>query len=193
LNISNRPCIASALVASVCRSALVLAALLLLSAANGLAQISPFPGNDWASLNDAGEKAYERRQYAASENFLRAALQQAETFGPNDLRLATTLNDLGLLYRALGKLQEAESFYRRSLAIREKKLGPSDLQVTTSLNNLAGVLTAENRYAAAEQMYRRALVIRQTKLGKDNPQVATVLNNLAAMFSTQEKYAQAEI
>src|SRR5208282_6260647 len=93
------------------------------------AQISPFPSNDWYSLNDSGEKAYQRRQYAASENFLQAALRLAENFGPSDLRLATTLNDLGLLYRAEGKYKEAEPLYRRSLAIREKKLGPSDTAV----------------------------------------------------------------
>jgi tetratricopeptide (TPR) repeat protein len=113
------------------------------------AQVSPFPSSDWDSLNDAGERAYERRQYAASENFLNAALQQAQRFGPNDLRVATTLNDLGLLYRAEGKFKEAEPLYRRSLAIREKKLGPTDPAVATSLNNLAGLLAAENRYTEA--------------------------------------------
>ena len=100
----------------------------------------------------------------------------AENFGPNDLRLATTLNDLGLLYRAEGKFKDAEPLYRRSLAIRENKLGASNPAVAVSLNNLAGLLAAENRYVEAEQKYRRALAIREKALGPDNPQVAIVLN-----------------
>ncbi|MGC1544155.1 MAG: tetratricopeptide repeat protein, partial [Candidatus Acidiferrales bacterium] len=140
-------------------------ALLVLLASACRAQVSPFPSNDWASLNDAGERAYERRQYAASENFLKGALQLAENFGHDDPRVATTLNDLALLYRAEGKLQDAEPLYRRSLAIREKKLGPSDPAVAVSLNNLAGLLAAENRYMEAEQKYRRALAIREKALG----------------------------
>src|SRR6266576_2549936 len=108
-------------------------ALLVLLASASWAQISPFPSNDWYSLNDSGDKAYGRRQYVASENFLQAALRQAEKFGPDDLRVATTLNDLGLLYRAESKFKQAESLYRRSLAIREKKLGSSDAAVATSL------------------------------------------------------------
>ena len=148
-------------------------ALLILLASACRAQISPFPGNDWDSLNDAGENAYERRQYAAAENFLKGPLYSSPKISDlDDLRLATTLNDLGLLYRAEGKFEEAEPLYRRSLAFARKNLAPSNPAVAVSLNNLAGLLAAENRYTEAEQKYRRALAIREKALGPNNPQVA---------------------
>ena len=42
--------------------------------------------------------------------------------------------------QAQGKLAEAEPYYQRSLAIREKSLGPDHPDVAESLNNLAQLL-----------------------------------------------------
>ena len=145
------------------RRFLQLFCLLLLIPNTNFGQISPFPGNDWASLNDAGEKAYGRGQYEAADRFYQSALSQAE-LGKGDLRVATTLNDIALLYRAEGKLKEAEPLYRRSLSIREEKLAANDQQVAASLNNLAGLLVAENRFREADPLYRRSLAIREKAL-----------------------------
>ena len=46
---------------------------------------------------------------------------------------------LAVIYQAQGRYAEAEPFYKRSLAIREKALGPEHPDVGTSLNNLAGL------------------------------------------------------
>ena len=51
--------------------------------------------------------------------------------------MATSLNNLAVLYHAQGKYAEAEPLYRRALGIREKALGPEHPDVATSLNNLA--------------------------------------------------------
>ena len=68
-----------------------------------------------------------------------AALKQANDFGEQDPRLATTLNNLALLYDAQGKYEQAAlrssrhpstspvrlgQIFQRSLAIWEKALGP---------------------------------------------------------------------
>ena len=62
--------------------------------------------------------------YPEAEKQWSAALKEAEGFGPQDPRLATTLNNLGEVYRAQGRYAEAEPLYKRALAIREKALGP---------------------------------------------------------------------
>ncbi len=68
-------------------------------------------------------------------------------------------------YRAQGKHAEAEPFYKRALAIREKALGPDHPGVATDLNNLAGLFEAQGKYAEAEPLYKRALAIDQKALG----------------------------
>ena len=88
----------------------------------------------------AGAKAYREGRYSDAVNSFQAAVKEAEAFGPQDPRLATSLNNLAELYRLQGKFVDAEPLYKRSLAIREKSLGPEHPRVAGSLNNLAGLV-----------------------------------------------------
>ncbi len=73
----------------------------------------------WQKYNDAGVVAQEQAFYAEAEDLYLAALKEAESFGEQDTRLATTLNNLAALYRLQGKYIEAEPLHRRALAILE--------------------------------------------------------------------------
>ena len=88
---------------------------------------------------------------------------------------------------------DAESLYRRSLAIREKALGPEHRHVALSLNKLAELYQNQGRYAEAEPLYRRSLAIREKALAPEHPHVARTLNDLALLFYNQGKYAEAGI
>ncbi len=122
--------------------------------ATALAQVE-----QWQSHMDAGDQAYQQGNYAEAEKQLVGALKEAEGFGPQDPRLATSLNNLGLVYDAQGKYTEAEPLYKRSLAIWEKALGPEHPDVATSLNNLAELYRGQGKYADADPLYNRALAI----------------------------------
>ncbi len=80
---------------------------------------------DWERYLHAGAAAYQQGNYAEAVKQTKAALSAAEAFGPNDPRLATTLNNLALLYKAQGNYAEAEPLYQRALRINEKGLGPA--------------------------------------------------------------------
>ena len=77
--------------------------------------------------------------------------------------MAASLNNLAELHRAQGEFAEAEPFYQRSLAIREKALGPEHLDVAESLENYAGLLRATGRDAEAVELEARAKAIRQKR------------------------------
>ena len=77
----------------------------------------------WETNTAAGHEAYEQARHAEAEKAWLLALEEAENFGPEDLRVADSLNSLALLYRTQGKYVEAEPLYQHSLAIREKALG----------------------------------------------------------------------
>ncbi len=62
--------------------------------------------------------------------------------------MATSLNNLALLYGSKGKYAEAEPLHKRALAIREKTLGPEHPDLGGSLNNLAELYRATGRYAS---------------------------------------------
>ena len=83
--------------------------------------------------------------------------------------MATSLNNLAVLYRNQGKYAEAEPLYQRSLAIWEKALGKDHPDVATSLNNLAVLYHNQGKYAEAEPLYQRSLAIKEKALGKTIP------------------------
>ena len=67
--------------------ALALSCLALLSPLHAFAQ-----GGPWETHMAAGAKAYRQGQYAEAEKQLKAALKEAEKFGPEAHRLAVSLN-----------------------------------------------------------------------------------------------------
>ncbi len=146
----------------------------------------------WEKANAAGMEAYQQARYAEAERHFKAALKEAEDFGPDDERLATSLNYLAALYRTQGKYAAAKPLYQRSLAIREKALGPEHPDVALSLNNLAALYYAQGNYAQAEPLYQRALTIREKALGPEAPDVAQSLENYAALLRETRRDAEAE-
>ena len=115
---------------------------------------APNQGAKWESYITAAQQAYQQADYAEAEKQSEAALKEAEAF--DDVRLATSLNNLALLYKAQGRYAEAEPLYQRSLAIREKALGPEHPAVATSLENYADLLRKTGRVSEATKMETRA-------------------------------------
>ena len=147
----------------------------------------------WEKLNKQVMTLYGQGKYTEAIPVAQEALRVAEaTFGIEHPNVATSLNNLAVVYQAQGKYAEAELVHRRALAIREKVLGPEHPDVALSLNNLAEVYQAQGKYAEAEPLFRRSLAIREKALGPEHPDVAASLNNLAAVHQRQGKYAEAE-
>ena len=153
---------------------------------------APAQGGQWESYITAGQQAYQQADYAEAEKQFEAALKEAEAFGPDDVRLATSLNELGLVYDAQGNYGEAEPLYKRALPILEKALGPEHPNVAASLNNFAELYRKQGRYEAAKPLYKRALAVLEKALGPDHPNVATVLGNYAALLRKTGRGTEAE-
>ncbi|WP_370643925.1 CHAT domain-containing protein [Myxococcus sp. RHSTA-1-4] len=112
--------------------------------------------------------------------------------GATSPEVATSLNQLGDLFRRQGDVSRAEPLLQRALAIREATLGQNHPDVATSLNCLAILYLDQGQYARAETLYQRALVIWESALGQGHPDVATSLHNLANLYRDQGKHARAE-
>ncbi len=134
-------------------------------------------GSPWETHMAAGDKAYQQGNYPEAEKQLVAALKEAEGFGPQDPRLATTLNNLAALYQAQGKYAEAEPPFKRALAIFEQALGPEHPHVGTALENYAALLRKTRRRSEATKMEARAKAIR-AKHAKENPRRKGFLDRL---------------
>jgi tetratricopeptide (TPR) repeat protein len=146
----------------------------------------------WDQYINAAAAAREQADYPAAERSLSAALAAAEKFGPQDRRLARSLNDLAVLCDEQGNYAKAEPLYERALKIREEALGANHPEVATSLYNLAGLYQSQGKYAKAEPLYKRSLEIRVKALGPNHPAVALCLENYAELLRKTNRKVEAE-
>jgi tetratricopeptide (TPR) repeat protein len=143
-------------------------------------------------LNQAGYYLHERARYAQALPLSQRALSIWEqTLGPAHPNVATSLNNLAILYRAQGQYAEALPLSQRALSIWEQALGPAHPNVAASLNNLALLYSDQGQYAEALPLSQRALSIREQALGPAHPNVATSLFNLGGLYRDQGQYAEA--
>jgi len=91
-----------------------------------------------------------------------------------------------------GKLAEAESLYRETLAMRRKVLGNEHVDVAASLKGLADTLWSQYKLAEAEPFYREALSISR-KVWTNNPaNIGGSVIDLAEVLQHQGKYSEVE-
>ncbi len=146
----------------------------------------------WERHIHAGLAAQQQGNFSEAVKQLKAALEATKSFGPADLRLATTLNNLAVLYDEQGRYAEAEPLYKRALAIMEQALGPEHPDVATNLDNLASLYLFQGKYAEAEPLYKRLLAITEKALGPEHPDVATSLERYAALLRQTGRTAEAD-
>ena len=93
--------------------------------------------------------------------------------------------NLGNVYFDQARYDEAESLYKRSLAIAEAAGGPDHPTVALSLLNLARVYQDRNRYALAEPLLKRSLAIQERLYGPEHPEVADPSTTWPCSISTK--------
>ena len=138
------------------------------------------------ALRAAGAKDYP----AAEQAFVRA-LKDAERFGPDDTRVGTTLNSLGLVYRAEKKYSEAEAAYRRALVIMNTAYGDS-VDVGNVNFNIANVMFDQGHQVEALPNLRTTLGIYERLLGSGSLKTAAALCMEGDSYRMMKRYPESE-
>jgi tetratricopeptide (TPR) repeat protein len=142
--------------------------------ARGIAARFESPNRRVVRLLDAG-------RYAEAAPLAEQAVAEALEKNPNHRNTAKSLNNLGEVYRNLGRFDEAEPLYHQALAIDEETIGPEHPDTATDLNNLAKLYAAQGRLAEAEPCYTRAVAIRTKRLGPDHAATVQSRGELEAL------------
>lgn len=145
----------------------------------------------WQILMSQAMSAAGRNDYPRAEQLLLKARQESEKFGPRDGHVGTTLNTLGLVYRAEKKFSEAEAAYRRALDIMEAAYGES-IDVGNVNFNIVGVMFDQGHQAEALPTIRRALAIYEKLLGSTSLKTAGVLCMEGDAYRSMKRYAESE-
>ncbi len=145
----------------------------------------------WQQAVVAGMEAAGAQNYAKAEQELQKALGAAQAFGGFDSRLGSTLNTLGLVYRAEKKYRESEASYKRALIIMQTIYG--DSTDTANVNfNIAGVILDQGRALDALPPIARALAIYEKLFGQNSVKAAAALCLQGDALRALKRYQDAE-
>jgi tetratricopeptide (TPR) repeat protein len=109
------------------------------------------------------------------------AMQRELRGGEPHPDLAEVLNDMGVLLYRNGDLDDAEKFYRESLAMNRRLLGDKHPEIANGLENVAMTEQDKGNLAGAEALYRQSLDMRRELLGANHPEFGRTLANLASL------------
>ena len=147
-----------------------------------------------------GNKSFESRQFLSNlANIYQSANKLADAekeylnikdiyekrfvFGQkNNPEYANVLNQLGILYIQMGKMDKVEALLKTSSDVYKKKFTeqhPSFAKVTADLGNFYRM---QGRNAEAEALLNKALSIRESTLGVNHPDYARSQEDMAILF-----------
>jgi CHAT domain-containing protein len=142
----------------------------------------------WAQLSQQAEQLRQQGQINQAIPVAQQAFKvAAATFGPNDRRVGLSLDALGLLYKSLDDLGDADSCFRRALAILKAAEGSQGKDAGTVLLNLADLYADHGRWGEAESDFREALTIAVQAYGQEDPHVADVMRDGASLMIDEGK------
>ena len=115
-----------------------------------------------------------------------------QELGPEHVDVATSYNNLALIYQDLGDFEQAKEYQQRALDIQVDKLGPEHVNVATSYNNLASIYQDLGDFEQAKENQQLALDIQLDELGPEHVNVATSYSNLALIYRDLGDFEQAK-
>lgn len=120
--------------------------------------------DEWMALTDKGYGYYKSGKYKEAIEAARQALKMGEEiFGPDDLKVVGSIDDLASYLSASGNNTEAEELYMRALAILEKRLPPDDSYLAIFLDYIGVFYDKIGRADEAAKYKARAKKIRFEK------------------------------
>ncbi len=136
-------------------------------------------------LSELGRLYYTQARHAECESVLKRALPIAPQYMKPKI-----IQQLGTLYQADGRIDEAEQLLRWLVKHDEQTQGPERVR-DGNIQRLGEFLSRQGRCAEAEALLKQALKLRRETYGPESPQVAETLSELAGVYSRQSRHAEA--
>lgn len=80
-----------------------------------------FQDRTYVAFTEAGDGAFERRNYDYAARMYKQSLEEAERIDPGGPKVAATLRDLSRTYQALGQKELALAYLERARAIHKRR------------------------------------------------------------------------
>lgn len=95
---------------------------------------------------------------------------------------AGMLNQIGILFLQMGKMDKVEAILKASIKIYKDKYTENNIYTAKVMNDLGNFYRINARYAEAEAQLTKALTIREALLGTSHPQYVRSLEDVAILY-----------
>lgn len=141
------------------------------------------------TLHSLAWNHYQLKNYEKAVEFSNKAIaKRKKVFG--DIAhpdIAWSLNNLGVIKQAQGKLDESEKYLREALAMRKEVLPENHPHIAQTLGNLGSLHFYRKEYDKAADLFFEVVEIQRAVYGPEHPNVAMYLNNLATVLHNGNK------
>jgi tetratricopeptide (TPR) repeat protein len=103
----------------------------------------------------------------------------------------TSMNNLAMIYQAVGKRELALPLFVETLGLNKAKLGADHPDTLTSMNNLGMAYQAAGKVDLALSLLEETLTLRKANLGPEHPDTLATMNNLATAYWGQKQFDKA--
>jgi len=140
----------------------------------------------WQNLDARIVALYQQGWYAEAVNLAEEALKFAEeSFGPDHVNVAESLNKLAIIFYAQAREVEAAVAEQRLAGTEAETKRPGYRPSARSLHRLVLVQLAKQKYTHAQGLLNRALTIKKSALGDRHPDVLQIMGNIADLSHAQ--------
>jgi CHAT domain-containing protein/tetratricopeptide (TPR) repeat protein len=136
----------------------------------------------------------QRRDEAASVGKQALAIG-TQAFGPDDPRLADAIEAMGLVASEQENYKDAEGYFQRSLAIKQKTPNMMPFELALAMDYLGDLYGLEGRFDDGEGLLRQSLKILEQSYGADAPRApnySKILNDLGNLYKDAGRLPEAE-
>ncbi len=144
------------------------------------------------AISFLGDIAYERGDFAAAEQHYLASIALSDNVLESDHpSAAITRSGLASVYKAQGRLEDAEPLSRQVLEMYRESMGPDHHYTFGAMDNLGAILSDQGRYGEAEPLILEALEARRAQFGDDHPAVGQSWQTLGVLAARRGDPEQA--
>jgi CHAT domain-containing protein len=123
----------------------------------------------------AGDYANAEKSFLAIENDFSGGQKKTPEY-------AGVLNQLGILYVQMGKMDKVEEILKGSMSVYEKRYSKNNIYYAKVANDLGNFYRINARYGDAEKALTTALSIREELLGVNHPMYIRSLEDVAILY-----------
>ena len=146
------------------------------------------------SFNNIGTCLIKLQKYKDAMKALQLAMRIEKDYyyGEMPPDVSYTMHNIGLCYRKLKDLDNAELWYLRSLKIKVNAFGWDDPDVALAHMNLGTLNLHRKCYSKAEDHFHKCLAINRKYYKADGEKTVMALENLAMVLAMQDKMEEGE-